>query len=83
MGIQFDSNGLVIQNLSEILDERENTCRPILGNDFVISGESAVANLQAVDADREEDIQELFDLIENNGWKGKITNNRWILCRLK
>ena len=65
MGIQFDSNGLVIQNLSEILDERENTCRPILGNDFVISGESAVANLQAVDANREEDIQELLLFIAN------------------
>ena len=34
-------------------------------------------------SEEKEDIQELFDLIENNGWKGKITNNRWILCRLK
>ena len=34
-------------------------------------------------SEEKEDIQELFDLIENNGWKGKITNNRWILRRLK
>lgn len=65
MGIQFDSNGITIQNLSEILDERENTLRPTIGNDFVISGESAIANLQAVDADREVDIQELLLYVAN------------------
>ena len=65
MGIQFDSNGITIQNLSEILDERENTLRPTIGNDFVISGESTIANLQAVDADREVDIQELLLYVAN------------------
>lgn len=58
MTIQYDENGLVIQNLSEILDERENTCRTFLGDDFTTSGESVVANLQASDADRELALQE-------------------------
>lgn len=60
MSIQYDSNGLIIQNLTEILDEREGVCRSFLGDDFVIAGESAVGNLQAVDADRELAIQELL-----------------------
>lgn len=60
MGIQYDNNGLIIQNLSEILDEREENCRAFLGDDFQISGESVCANLQASDGDRELSIQELL-----------------------
>lgn len=58
--IQYDENGIVIQNLTEILDERENTLRPTFGDDFIISGESAVANQQLADADRELALQELL-----------------------
>lgn len=58
MTIQYDENGLVIQNLSEILDERESACQDFLGSDFTIAGESVVGNLQASDADRELALQE-------------------------
>lgn len=60
MTIQFDENGIIIQNLSEILDEREAYARTFLGDDFVISGESVVANIESADADRELAIQELL-----------------------
>lgn len=60
MTIQYDENGLIIQNLSEILNERESNCKTFLGDDFIISGESVVANLQVADADRELDLQELL-----------------------
>lgn len=60
MPISYDKNGLVIQNLSEILTERESVLRSIFGDDFYISGESAVANTQSSDADRELSIQELL-----------------------
>lgn len=56
--IQYDQNGLIIQSLLDILSERENRCQAIFGDDFYISGESAVANLQSADADRELAIQE-------------------------
>ena len=60
MSIQYDENGIIIQTLMEILAEREEVCRATFGDDFFITGESAVANLQSVDADREFDIQELL-----------------------
>lgn len=60
MSIQYDENGLVIQSLLEILNEREDVCKATFGDDFYMTGESAVANLQSADADRELDIQELL-----------------------
>lgn len=60
MAIQYDENGLIIQSLLEILGEREEVCKQIFDNDFKISGESAVANLQSADADREFSLQELL-----------------------
>ena len=61
MSITYDTTGISIQTLTEILDERENNLQSFLGADFVISGDSAIGNLQAADSDREFDIQELFD----------------------
>lgn len=61
--IQYDSDGLVIQSLLDILAERESVCQKTFGQDFFISGESAVANLQSADADRELAIQELLQYI--------------------
>lgn len=60
MSIEYNENGLIIQNLAEILAERENNLKSFLGDDFIISGESVVANLQLADADRELSIQELL-----------------------
>lgn len=65
MAIQYDENGIIIQNLSEILDETENACRPFLGNDFVISGDSVCANLLTANSNREVDLQELLLFIAN------------------
>lgn len=63
--IEYSDNGLIIQPLTEILAERENVCKDLFGDDFIISGESSVANLQAVDADREYEIQELLLFLAN------------------
>lgn len=65
MSIQFDETGLTIQNLLEILGEREGYCKSVFGDDFYITGESAIANLQSSDADRELDIQELLLFVAN------------------
>ena len=59
MPIEFDKSGLIIQNLTEILDEREDDLKEILDDDFVVSAKSIVGNLQLSDADREQAIQEL------------------------
>lgn len=60
MTIQFDSTGIISQNLTEILNERESSLRTFLGQDFVVSGDSIVGNIQLADADRELAIQELI-----------------------
>lgn len=60
MSITYDTTGISIQTLTEILDERENNLQSFLGADFIISGDSAIGNLQAADSDRELDIQELI-----------------------
>lgn len=60
MTIEFDSTGIISQNLTEIIDERESALKVFLGQDFVVSGDSIVGNLQLSDADRELAIQELI-----------------------
>lgn len=60
LGITYDTTGITIQTLSEILDEREANLQTFLGTDFTISGDNAIANLQLADADREFDLQELL-----------------------
>lgn len=58
MGIQYNNEGLAIQNLNDILNERETVCRTFLDDDFTIQGQSVCSNLQASDADREYAIQQ-------------------------
>ena len=60
LGIIYDTTGITIQTLSEILDEREANLQTFLGTDFTISGDNAIANLQLADAEREFDLQELL-----------------------
>ena len=60
LGITYDTTGITIQTLSEILDEREVNLQTFLGADFTISGDNAIANLQLADAEREFDLQELL-----------------------
>lgn len=60
MTIQYDSNGIITQTLSEILDERENNLKSIMGEDFVIDKTSPIGNMQLADANNELTIQELI-----------------------
>lgn len=60
MTIQYDSNGIITQTLSEILDERENNLKSIMGEDFVIDKTSPIGNMQLADANSELTIQELI-----------------------
>ena len=63
MTITYDENGIVIQNLSEILDELEALAQQFLGSDFVITPESPMGNLLLAFADRELSIQELAQYV--------------------
>lgn len=60
MPIQYDSNGIITQNLTEILDERENSLKPIMGEDFVIDKTTPIGNMELADANSELTIQELI-----------------------
>ena len=60
MPIQYDSNGIITQNLTEILDERENSLKPIMGEDFVIDKTTPIGNMELADASSELTIQELI-----------------------
>lgn len=60
LSITYDTTGITIQTLPEILDEREANLQTFLGTDFTISGDNAIANLQLADADREFELQELL-----------------------
>ena len=60
MPIQYDSNGIITQNLTEILDERENSLKPIIGEDFVIDKTTPIGNMELADANSELTIQELI-----------------------
>ena len=75
MPIQYDSNGIITQNLTEILDERENSLKPIMGEDFVIDKTTPIGNMELADANSELTIQELIawlipNMIDANTAKG-------------
>lgn len=75
MPIQYDSSGVIIQSLTEILDERENALRPIMGDEFVIDKTTPVGNMELADANNELAIQELIawlipNMIDANTAKG-------------
>ena len=60
MPLQYDANGIITQNLSEILEERENALKPILGEDFIIDKTTPIGNMELADANSELTIQELI-----------------------
>jgi hypothetical protein len=60
MTIQYDSSGIITQNLSEILAERETALQPVMGEDFVVDKTTPVGNMELADSDRELSIQELI-----------------------
>lgn len=67
MPIEHDNTGITIQNLTEILDEREAYLQTDdgFGSDFVIKGDSPTGNLQYADASREQELQELVQYLAN------------------
>lgn len=60
MPIQYDSNGIITQNLTEILDERESALKPVMGEDFVIDKTTPIGNMELADANSELAIHELI-----------------------
>ena len=66
MPIQYNSSGIITQNLNEILDEREQALRPIMGEDFTIDKTDPIGNMELADATSELSIQELIAYIFPN-----------------
>ena len=60
MPIQYDANGIITQNLTEILDERANNLKSIMAEDFVIDKTTPIGNMELADANSELTIQELI-----------------------
>lgn len=60
MPIRYDSNGIITQNLTEILDERENALKQVMGEDFVIDKTTPIGNMELADANSELAIHELI-----------------------
>lgn len=60
MPIQYDSNGIITQNLTEILDERETALQEVMGEEFVIDKTTPIGNMELADANNELAIQELI-----------------------
>ena len=58
--IQYDSDGIITQTLTEILDEREDSLKEVMGDDFVIDKTSPIGNMELADANNELAIQELI-----------------------
>lgn len=58
--IQYDSEGIITQTLTEILDERESALQEIMGDDFFIDKTSPIGNMELADANNELSIQELI-----------------------
>lgn len=60
MPIQYSSNGIKTQSLSEILDEREQALQNIMGANFIIDKNDPIGNMELADANSELAIQELL-----------------------
>lgn len=60
MPLEFNSDGIITQSLSDILDEREEALRTVMGEDFTIDKDSPIGNMELADANSELTIQELL-----------------------
>lgn len=60
MPIEYDANGIITQDLVEILDERENNLKKTMGDDFIIDKTTPIGNMELADATNESNIQDLI-----------------------
>lgn len=60
MPIEYDANGIITQDLVEILDERENNLKRTMGDDFIIDKTTPIGNMELADATNEANIQGLI-----------------------
>ena len=60
MTIQYDSNGIITQNLTEIISERETNLQPVMGEDFAVDKTTPIGNMELADSNNELTIQELI-----------------------
>ena len=80
MPIQYDSNGIITQNLSEILDERENALKLVMGEDFVIDKTTPIGNMELADANNELTIQELIAWLIPNMLNAQTATGYFLDC---
>ena len=80
MPIQYDSNGIIAQNLSEILDERENALKLVMGEDFVIDKTTPIGNMELADANNELTIQELIAWLIPNMLNAQTATGYFLDC---
>lgn len=66
MSISFDGNGLVTQNLNEILNETYDQARSLFGNAFKVDTDPLLRNLISIGSEREVLIHELIQAIIAN-----------------
>jgi uncharacterized phage protein gp47/JayE len=66
MSISFDGNGLVTQNLNEILNETYDQARSLFGNAFKVDKDPLLRNLISIGSEREVLIHELIQAIISN-----------------
>lgn len=59
MTLQIDENGVQIQTLQEILDERQSNLLSVMGEDFVIDQTSPIGNMELANANSEQLIHEV------------------------
>lgn len=60
MTIKYDSNGIITQNLTEIINERETNLQPVMGEDFAVDKTTPIGNMELADSNNELTIQELI-----------------------
>ena len=53
MTIQYDSNGIITQNLTEIINERETNLQPVMGEDFAVDKTTPIGNMELADSNNE------------------------------
>lgn len=78
MPIQYDSEGIITQTLSEILDEKETSLKAVLGEDFVIDSTSPIGSLALAVANSELAIQELIAYLIPNQIDANTATGRFL-----